>query len=131
MLKEANFKTSMFFLDALSMATALDDFVAPDCRFINIKRGQTVYVYSKLLPAEGAGVFWSGSVCARFYLYVLDSQCPICTRNTFGSMSLLHMRRPSCVFPEHNRLQTTSAHASTIFDYISIFLKFVFTLAST
>ncbi len=46
------------------MATALDDFIAPDCRFINIKKGQMVYVYSKLVPEEGAGVFWSGSVCA-------------------------------------------------------------------
>lgn len=27
------------------------------------------------------------------------------------------MRRPICVIPEHNRLQTTSAHASTIYDY--------------
>lgn len=52
-------------LDVLSMATALDDFVALDCRFINIKKGQTVYVYSKLVPEEGSGVFWSGSVCAR------------------------------------------------------------------
>lgn len=49
-------------LDVLSMATALDDFIAPDCRFINIKKDQMVYVYSKLVPEEGAGVFWSGSV---------------------------------------------------------------------
>lgn len=94
------------------MATALDDFVAPDCRFINIKRGQTVYVYSKLLPVEGAGVFWSGSVCARF-----DLSLALSARNTICSISLLHMRRPMCVIPEHNRLQTTVAHASTIFDY--------------
>lgn len=52
------------FLDVVSMATALDDFIAPDCRFINIKKGQMIYVYSKLVPEEGAGVFWSGSVCA-------------------------------------------------------------------
>ncbi|KAJ0067154.1 hypothetical protein NL108_012798, partial [Boleophthalmus pectinirostris] len=45
----------------LSMATALDDFIAPDCRFINMKKEQMVYVYSKLVPEEGAGVFWSGS----------------------------------------------------------------------
>lgn len=51
--------------DVLSMATALGDFVAPDCRFTNIKRGQRVYVYSKLLPVDGAGVFWSESVCAK------------------------------------------------------------------
>ncbi|XP_075997798.1 otoraplin-like [Genypterus blacodes] len=53
---------------ALSMATALDDFIAPDCRFINIKRGQMVYVYSKLVPEEGAGVFWSGSVYGERYV---------------------------------------------------------------
>lgn len=53
----------------LSMATALDDFTAPDCRFINIKTGQTVYVYSKLIPEEGAGVFWSGSVYSEQYMH--------------------------------------------------------------
>ncbi|KAF6716473.1 Otoraplin [Oryzias melastigma] len=52
----------------LSMATALDDFIAPDCRFINIKKGQMVYVYSKLIPAEGSGVFWSGSVYSERYV---------------------------------------------------------------
>ncbi|XP_041803114.1 otoraplin-like [Chelmon rostratus] len=52
----------------LSMATALDDFIAPDCRFINIKKGQMVYVYSKLVPDEGAGVFWSGSVYSERYV---------------------------------------------------------------
>ncbi|KAM9726285.1 otoraplin-like [Menidia menidia] len=52
----------------LSMATALDDFIAPDCRFINIKKGQIVYVYSKLIPAEGTGVFWSGSVYSERYV---------------------------------------------------------------
>ncbi|XP_056148308.1 otoraplin-like [Lampris incognitus] len=53
---------------ALSMATALDDFSAPDCRFINIKKGQMIYVYSKLIPEEGAGVFWSGSVYSERYV---------------------------------------------------------------
>ncbi|XP_071778152.1 otoraplin-like [Centroberyx gerrardi] len=53
---------------ALSMAVALDDFTAPDCRFINIKKGQMVYVYSKLIPEEGAGVFWSGSVYSERYV---------------------------------------------------------------
>ncbi|KAM9364158.1 otoraplin-like [Pholidichthys leucotaenia] len=52
----------------LSMATAVDDFVAPDCRFINIRKGQTVYVYSKLVAAEGAGVFWHGSVYSDRYV---------------------------------------------------------------
>ncbi|KAK5854110.1 hypothetical protein PBY51_015208 [Eleginops maclovinus] len=52
----------------VSMATVLDDFVAPDCRFINLKLGQMVYVYSKLIPEEGAGVFWSGSVYSERYV---------------------------------------------------------------
>ncbi|XP_013857991.1 otoraplin [Austrofundulus limnaeus] len=52
----------------LSMATALDDFIAPDCRFINIKKGQMVYVYSKLVPGDGSGVFWSGSVYSDRYV---------------------------------------------------------------
>lgn len=52
----------------LSMATALDDFIAPDCRFINLKKEQMVYVYSKLVPEEGAGVFWSGSVYSERYV---------------------------------------------------------------
>nr|XP_020459677.1 otoraplin [Monopterus albus] len=52
----------------LSLATALDDFVAPDCRFINIKKNQKVYVYSKLIPEEGAGDFWSGSVYSERYV---------------------------------------------------------------
>ncbi|XP_058507459.1 otoraplin-like isoform X2 [Solea solea] len=52
----------------LSMATATDDFIAPDCRFLNIKKGQTVYVYSKLVPEEGAGVFWFGSVYSERYV---------------------------------------------------------------
>ncbi|KAM3863133.1 otoraplin-like [Diretmus argenteus] len=53
---------------ALSMAMAIDTFTAPDCRFINIKKGQMIYVYSKLLPEEGAGVFWSGSVYSERYV---------------------------------------------------------------
>lgn len=42
------------------MAVALQDYVAPDCRFLNIYRGQVVYVFSKL---KGRGrLFWGGSV---------------------------------------------------------------------
>ncbi|XP_075894535.1 otoraplin-like isoform X2 [Nelusetta ayraudi] len=54
--------------NVLSVATALDDFIAPDCRFINIRKGQMVYVYSKLVPEEGSGVFWSGSVYSTRYV---------------------------------------------------------------
>ncbi|KAL4641400.1 otoraplin [Arapaima gigas] len=53
---------------AISMARANDDFTAPDCRFINIKKGQMIFIYSKLLPKEGAGVFWSGSVYSDRYI---------------------------------------------------------------
>lgn len=42
------------------MAVALQDYVAPDCRFLTIHRGQVVYVFSKL---KGRGrLFWGGSV---------------------------------------------------------------------
>ncbi|XP_035313548.1 ras-related protein Rab-4B isoform X1 [Cricetulus griseus] len=44
----------------ISMAVALQDYMAPDCRFLNIYRGQVVYVFSKL---KGRGrLFWGGSV---------------------------------------------------------------------
>nr|BAE22443.1 unnamed protein product [Mus musculus] len=44
----------------ISMAVALQDYVAPDCRFLTIYRGQVVYVFSKL---KGRGrLFWGGSV---------------------------------------------------------------------
>ncbi|KAG7462866.1 hypothetical protein MATL_G00189290 [Megalops atlanticus] len=53
---------------AISMARAINDFTAPDCRFINIKKGQMIFVYSKLIPDEGAGDFWSGSVYSERYV---------------------------------------------------------------
>ncbi|XP_027021692.1 otoraplin [Tachysurus fulvidraco] len=52
----------------ISAAQALEDFIAPDCRFINLKKGQIIYVYSKLKPVDGAGVFWSGSVYGKRYV---------------------------------------------------------------
>ncbi|XP_058385354.1 melanoma-derived growth regulatory protein isoform X2 [Diceros bicornis minor] len=49
----------------ISMAVALQDYVAPDCRFLTIHRGQVVYVYSKL---KGRGrLFWGGSVQGDYY----------------------------------------------------------------
>ncbi|XP_012589181.1 PREDICTED: melanoma-derived growth regulatory protein isoform X1 [Condylura cristata] len=51
--------------DPISMAVALQDYVAPDCRFLNIQRGQVVYVFSKL---KGRGrLFWGGSVQGDYY----------------------------------------------------------------
>ncbi|XP_062852041.1 otoraplin-like [Trichomycterus rosablanca] len=52
----------------ISVAKALDDYIASDCRFISLKKGQMIYVYSKLKPQEGAGVFWSGSVYGDRYV---------------------------------------------------------------
>ncbi|KAL1769494.1 melanoma-derived growth regulatory protein isoform X1 [Sigmodon hispidus] len=44
----------------ISVAVALQDYVAPDCRFLSIYRGQLVYVFSKL---KGRGrLFWGGSM---------------------------------------------------------------------
>ncbi|XP_043916081.1 otoraplin [Protopterus annectens] len=45
----------------ISLVKAEEDYTAPDCRFINFKKGQTIYVYSKLVKEKGAGEFWSGS----------------------------------------------------------------------
>ncbi|KAM4043231.1 otoraplin [Anomaloglossus baeobatrachus] len=53
---------------AISFGKALDDYNAPDCRFINIKRDELVYVYTKLVKeGEDAGEFWSGSVYTEHY----------------------------------------------------------------
>ncbi len=58
------------------MAKALEDYVASDCRYINLRRGQMIYVFSKLKPAEGAGDFWSGSVCVLYLTFLsADSDC--------------------------------------------------------
>lgn len=49
----------------ISIAVAVQDYVAPDCRFIHIRRGQVVYVFSKL---KGRGrLFWGGSVQGDYY----------------------------------------------------------------
>ncbi|XP_068088549.1 otoraplin [Hyperolius riggenbachi] len=53
---------------AISLGEALDDYHAPDCRFINVKRGELVYIYTKLLPqSDESGEFWSGSVYSDQY----------------------------------------------------------------
>ncbi|XP_034966599.2 otoraplin [Zootoca vivipara] len=54
-------------LYAISLARAEDDYNAPDCRFINVKKGQLIYIYSKLVQERGAGEFWAGSVYAEHY----------------------------------------------------------------
>uniref|UniRef100_A0ABI7VVS1 SH3 domain-containing protein n=1 Tax=Felis catus TaxID=9685 RepID=A0ABI7VVS1_FELCA len=53
----------------ISLARAQEDFNAPDCRFINVKKGQQIYVYSKLVKENGAGEFWAGSVRGDSYKY--------------------------------------------------------------
>nr|XP_056712776.1 otoraplin [Euleptes europaea] len=52
---------------AISLARAEDDYNAPDCRFINIRKGQRIYVYSKLVKEKNAGEFWSGTVYSEQY----------------------------------------------------------------
>uniref|UniRef100_F6TZE9 Otoraplin n=1 Tax=Xenopus tropicalis TaxID=8364 RepID=F6TZE9_XENTR len=54
-------------VNALSLAKAEDDYNAPDCRFINIKKGDLVFVYSKLIKQEDGGEFWAGSVYSDQY----------------------------------------------------------------
>uniref|UniRef100_A0A8C8REZ2 SH3 domain-containing protein n=1 Tax=Pelusios castaneus TaxID=367368 RepID=A0A8C8REZ2_9SAUR len=49
----------------ISIAVAVQDYIAPDCRFIHIQRGQVIYVFSKL---KGRGrLFWGGSVQGDYY----------------------------------------------------------------
>lgn len=48
--------------DTISLARAQEDYSAPDCRFINVKKGQQIYIYSKLVKENEAGEFWAGSV---------------------------------------------------------------------
>lgn len=52
---------------------ALEDFTGPDCRFVNFKKGDPVYVYYKL--AGGSPEVWAGSVstalaCFIFFLFI-------------------------------------------------------------
>lgn len=42
---------------------ALQDFAGPDCRFVNFKKGDPVYVYYKL--AGGSPEVWAGSVSKK------------------------------------------------------------------
>lgn len=53
---------SFLFLCAVLMyrGKALEDFTGPDCRFVNFKKGDDVYVYYKL--AGGSPEVWAGSV---------------------------------------------------------------------
>ncbi|XP_041905206.1 otoraplin [Corvus kubaryi] len=46
----------------ISLARAEEDYIASDCRFINIKKGQLIYVYSKLMNEKDSGEFWAASI---------------------------------------------------------------------
>ncbi|NXO93253.1 OTOR protein, partial [Certhia brachydactyla] len=61
-----------------SLARAEDDYKASDCRFINIKKGQLIYVYSKVIYEKDSGDFWAANEdcfkvsnytppCSKFY----------------------------------------------------------------
>ncbi|NXM45565.1 OTOR protein, partial [Gymnorhina tibicen] len=45
----------------ISLAREEEDYNASDCRFINIKKGQLVYVYSKLMNEKDFGEFWAAN----------------------------------------------------------------------
>ncbi|KAB0342091.1 hypothetical protein FD754_019017 [Muntiacus muntjak] len=49
---------------------ALEDFTGPDCRFVNFKKGDSVYVYYKL--AGGSPEVWAGSVGRTFGYFPKD-----------------------------------------------------------
>ncbi|XP_060687074.1 otoraplin-like [Hemiscyllium ocellatum] len=46
----------------ISTGRVVDDYIAPDCRFLDLKEGQLIYVYSKLVRERKGGEFWSGSI---------------------------------------------------------------------
>ncbi|XP_069787904.1 otoraplin-like [Narcine bancroftii] len=46
----------------ISLSQVVDDYNAPDCRFLNLKEGQLIYVYSKLVREAQGGEFWSGTI---------------------------------------------------------------------
>ncbi|XP_074118781.1 transport and Golgi organization protein 1 homolog isoform X3 [Sminthopsis crassicaudata] len=49
---------------------ALQDFTGPDCRFVNFKKGEAVYVYYKLVG--GSPELWAGSVGSIFGYFPKD-----------------------------------------------------------
>ena len=49
-----------FYTVLMYRGEALEDFTGPDCRFVNFKKGDSVYVYYKL--AGGSPEVWAGSV---------------------------------------------------------------------
>lgn len=46
---------------------ATQDFKGPDCRFVNFKKGETVYVYYKLIRKSIE--LWAGSVSTSQYVF--------------------------------------------------------------
>lgn len=51
-----------FFPDTNSLAKAEEDYNASDCGFINIKKGQLIYVYSKLMNEKDSGEICVASI---------------------------------------------------------------------
>jgi hypothetical protein len=47
---------------------ALEDFTGPDCRFVNFKKGDPVYVYYKL--TGGSPQVWAGSVSKNLTIFI-------------------------------------------------------------
>ncbi|NXO26141.1 OTOR protein, partial [Cisticola juncidis] len=51
-----------------SLAGAKEDYNASDCRFINIKKGQLIYVYSKLVNEKDSGELCAASMRVDSYV---------------------------------------------------------------
>lgn len=49
----------------------MQDFKGPDCRFVNFKKGEAVYVYYKLIGESTE--LWAGSVSTVKHLFYLLS----------------------------------------------------------
>ncbi|XP_030743603.1 transport and Golgi organization protein 1 homolog isoform X2 [Echinops telfairi] len=64
---------------------ALEDFTGPDCRFVNFKKGDPVYVYYKL--AGGSPEVWAGSV-GRVFGYFPKDLIQVVHEYTNGELQL-------------------------------------------
>ncbi|XP_048392642.1 otoraplin-like [Stegostoma tigrinum] len=81
----------------ISIGRVVDDYIAPDCRFLNLKEGQLIYVYSKLVREWKGGEFWSG---------IIYSEEPVDEMGVVGYF-------PSTIINEQHVFQNTTVQLPT------------------
>ncbi|RLW07247.1 hypothetical protein DV515_00003950 [Chloebia gouldiae] len=74
-----------------SLARAEEDYNASDCRFINIKKGQLIYVHSKLMNEKDSGEFWAASVRVDSCVYEQTRRRLISLLRLFVSTECIYM----------------------------------------